>query len=796
MPCYLIHYTHQKTAFRMITGIVHAEHIHVYGIVQGVGFRPAVWHLAQRYELTGNVSNDGGGVIIKVQGAEGAIDRFIKSLIDEKPILARIDAIERRSQTVSDNLANNFEIISSTRSKANTGIIADAATCEHCVAEIFDRNNRRYGYPFTNCTHCGPRLSIINGVPYDRTQTSMTKFTLCPSCEQEYNSPSNRRFHAQANACSDCGPECWLADNSGNKLTASSAIANAAGYLKANAIVVIKGIGGFHFAVDGCNEIAVQRLRDRKQRPRKPFALMARNMAMIEHYCHVNDQERTLLTSSAAPIVLLKKKQQALLPNNIAPGQNTFGFMLPYSPLHHLLLSEVDHPLVLTSANAADQPQCIDNGDALTRLANIADYFLLHNRDIENRVDDSVIRLMAGQPQFLRRARGYSPYFTVLPDGFEPAPQILAMGGELKNTFCLLKNGHAMLSQHIGDLENYSTYKDYRHNIALYQNLFQHQPSQLAVDAHPEYLSNKAGDEIANECALDLQLIQHHHAHIASCLADNNYPLGGGSVLGIVLDGLGYGDDQTLWGGEFLLADYHQSSRLAHFRPIALLGGTIAMKQPWRNTYAHIQACLGWDWVKKQYAELNLVQMLSQKSLVTFDAMLGKNMNCPLASSAGRLFDAVAAAVGICSEQIQYEGQAAIELEASITEQAWADAQQSPYPFLLEGGVLDPAPMWKALLEDLSNITAIASISARFHKGLSLAVQQLASQLANDNKINTIVLSGGVFQNKTLFEDVKQGLEQQFTVLTHRNVPANDGGIALGQAVIAATRMMREKQCV
>jgi hydrogenase maturation protein HypF len=770
---------------------LYAELIRVYGIVQGVGFRPTVWHLAQQFGLTGNVSNDGDGVVINVQGEKDAIASFVRSIVDEKPILARIDSITRQSQIVSDNVANKFEIIESITSNANTGITADAATCERCVADIFDFNNRRYGYPFTNCTHCGPRLSIIRGVPYDRSQTSMAKFTMCPSCEQEYNTAEDRRFHAQPIACPSCGPDCWLADKTGKKLTTSTVIADTAHYLKKQSIIAIKGIGGIHLAVNACNEVAVERLRNRKQRPCKPFALMANDVAMIEQYCCVNEQERELLNSSAAPIVLLQKKPQTSLAINIAPGQNTLGFMLPYSPLHHLLLNEMDGPIVLTSANVAHEPQCIDNDDALIKLENIADFYLLHNRDIENRVDDSVVRLMAGQPQFLRRARGYAPHSIVLPEGFSDAPQILAMGGELKNTFCLLKNGQAVLSQHIGDLENYPTYKDYQHNIDLYQNMFQHEANHIAVDAHPEYLSNKAGLNMANERDIASHLIQHHHAHIASCLVDNNYALKSKPVVGVVLDGLGYGDDQTLWGGEFLLADYKQCKRLAYFKPIALLGGTIAMKQPWRNTYAHLQACLGWDWISKQYTELELVQKLSQKPLATFDAMLDKKMNCPVASSAGRLFDAVAAAVGICFEQIQYEGQAAIELEASITSKAWFDAQQTAYPLLVEESVLDPSPMWKALLKDLSNTTDIAIISARFHKGLSIAVQQLARQLANDHGINTIALSGGVFQNKTLFEDVKRGLEQQkFTVLSHHKVPANDGGLALGQAVITAARSL------
>jgi hydrogenase maturation protein HypF len=775
---------------------IHAEHIYVNGIVQGVGFRPTVWHLAQQCELSGSVSNDGDGVIIKVQGCKESIDTFVQNLVNEKPVLARIDSIRRQAQDVSTIQADSFDIIASTSTMANTGVIADAATCPACIDEIFDLDNRRYAYPFTNCIHCGPRLSIIRGIPYDRSQTSMASFAMCSDCEQEYHSADNRRFHAQPNACPNCGPNCWLTDKNGKKLTSDEAIKDTANYLKMGKIVAIKGIGGFHLAADANNEKVVQCLRERKQRPRKPFALMAKNMEMIERYCDINEQEEALLKSSAAPIVLLKRKAQSSLANNVAPGQNTLGFMLPYSPLHHLLLSELDHPIILTSANIAHEPQCIENDEALATLAVIADYFLLHNRDIENRTDDSVVRLMAEQPQLLRRSRGYAPHSIILPTGFDVSPPILAMGGELKNTFCLLKNGHAVLSQHIGDLENYASYKDYQHNIALYQRLFQQQAQVLAVDVHPEYLSTKLGHDIANEQAIELCSIQHHHAHIASCLVDNQYPIDGDSVLGIALDGLGYGDDQTLWGGEFLLTDYQQSRRLAHFKPVALLGGTVAMTQPWRNTYAHLHSCLGWQWVKAHYADLELVQMLLQKPLATFDAMQAKNMNCPLASSAGRLFDAVSAALGICSEQIQYEGQAAIELEASITKQAWAEAQQTAYPFLVEEGMLDPVTMWKALLNDLSSGVNIALMSARFHKGLSLAVQQLASQLAHTNKFKTIALTGGVFQNKILFEDVKQGLEQQFTVLSHHEIPANDGGLAIGQAAIAAARIMRKEQCV
>jgi hydrogenase maturation protein HypF len=764
--------------------------------VQGVGFRPIVWHLAQQLKLRGDVSNNGDGVLIRTQGAKAVIDTFIDELVNNKPALARIDSIDRQPQLLSDPLADTFEIILSSQTQANTGVLADAATCQYCLDELVDPDNRRYRYPFINCTHCGPRLSIIQGVPYDRAQTTMAKFNQCSTCKQEYLSPQDRRFHAQPNACPVCGPYCWFTDKTGNKVSTDDAILETAYYLKNQFIIAIKGIGGFHLAVDACDQHAVLQLRQRKQRPRKPFAMMARDIAMIEQYCHVNEQERALLTSAAAPVVLLEKKRDTSLAQAIAPGQTTLGFMLPYSPLHHVLFNALSNPIVLSSANITDEPQCIDNDEALSKLADIADYFLLHNRDIANRVDDSVIRIMAGEPQFLRRGRGYAPHSLILPEEFKLSSEVLAMGGELKNTFCLLKNGEAVLSQHMGDLENYATYADYQHNLMLYQQLFQHQPEVIAIDAHPEYLSTKAGRETAEQENLLLESIQHHHAHIASCLADNHYPFEAEPVLGVVLDGLGFGDDNSLWGGEFLLANYEQSKRLAHFKPVALLGGTIAMKQPWRNTYAHLQSCLGWDWVNEQFALLELIQQLNQKLLKTFDAMLEKKLNCPLASSAGRLFDAVAAAVGICTEQIQYEGQAAIELEACISQSAWQQVQHSAYPFLITDGVLDPAPMWRSLLNDLANTVEKAMISARFHKGLSLAIQQMVTHLADSHAIKTIALSGGVFQNKTLFEDVKQGLEQQFTVLTHNNVPANDGGLALGQAVVAATRIMRKQQCV
>lgn len=789
----------------------HTELIRVRGIVQGVGFRPTVCKLSQQFRLVGTVCNDGDGVLIKVHGQSFSIDAFIDELIKKKPLLARIDNIERTRLSSSTDLSistlSSFEIIKSSHSNANTGITADAATCDACLADIFDETNLRYKYPFTNCTHCGPRLSIIKGIPYDRAQTSMNEFDMCPNCLHEYESPDNRRFHAQPNACPECGPKIWLEDNTGKLITTSNdnrkllnnPVAMTKQLLQGGAVVAIKGIGGIHLAVDASNEKAIQSLRDRKQRPQKPFALMMKNMAMIESFCEVDQTERGLLTSPAAPIVLLRKKTlprklRTIIAKNIAPRQKTLGAMLPYTPLHHLLLNELDTPIVLTSANASHEPQCIDNNHARSALSKIADYFLLHNRTIENRVDDSVVRTMADKPQFYRRARGYAPESFCLPQGFKEADAITALGGELKNTFCFIQNGQAILSQHIGDLENYKTYEDYRHNLALYEKLFQHQAKHIAIDAHPEYISNKAGHEISDEQRIPLHTIQHHHAHIASCLADNQYPLEKQAVLGIALDGLGYGDNDTLWGGEFLFVNYLLSKRLAHFKPIPLLGGSVAMKQPWRNTYAHLHSCLGWNWISEAYPELELVRRLSQKPLTTFDGMMKKGINCPTASSAGRLFDAVAGALDICSEALNYEGQAAIELENCIDPQSWFDAETSAYNFYTNQQ-LDPTPMWKGLLEDLSVETPPPLISARFHKGLANAIITLSIKLANENHLKTIALSGGVFQNKTLFEAIKYGLEQEsFNVLAHHNVPANDGGIALGQAVITAARILADTQ--
>lgn len=673
----------------------------------------------------------------------------------------------------------------------HTSVAADAATCPECLADILNPNNRRYRYPFTNCTHCGPRLSIVKVIPYDRDNTSMAAFKMCPQCMFEYEDPSDRRFHAQPNACSSCGPQVWLQDAGGKQLDADEdcdVIETAARLIRQGNIIAIKGIGGIHLACDAGNDDAVDRLRQRKHRYHKALALMALDVAMVKRFAEVDDAEVALLTSRVAPIVVLSATAESLAVS-VAPGQSNLGFMLPYTPLHHLLMQGMTRPIVLTSGNRSDEPQTITNHDAQQQLDQIADYFLLHDRDIINRLDDSVLRVADGKPRVLRRARGYAPQPVMLPQCFSKAENILAMGGELKNTFCLLKEGKAVLSQHIGDLEDVATQKDYRHNLHLYQMLFDFQPKQIVVDKHPNYLSTQLGRAMAEEAGIELIEVQHHHAHIAACMVENRLPLDSGKVLGIALDGLGFGEDGTFWGGEFLLADYRGFERLARFLPVPMLGGAQAMREPWRNTYAQLSATLGWEQVNSEYPDLDIVRYLNNKPLSTLQMMVEKKLNSPMSSSCGRLFDAVAAAIGICRERVSYEGQAAIELESLAVSEFHREAQQGyPYDFSA-GGIrtLGWGPLWKALLDDLSRGVEAATIAARFHQCLIQAVAKSAQQLCSQNSLDTVVLSGGVFQNKLLLEGISASLRKMgVRVLSPSNVPANDGGLALGQVAVAA----------
>ncbi len=760
------------------------EAIRVTGIVQGVGFRPNVWRLAHECGLRGQVWNDAEGVLIHAWGSSQVLDIFVQRLRNEPPPLASIEDIFRARLDTPADIPKDFRIVESRKGTPHTGVAADAATCPECLAEVLDPANRRYRYPFTNCTHCGPRLSIVRAIPYDRANTSMAAFPMCAQCQAEYANPADRRFHAQPNACPECGPQIWLQDSDGQRLSEGDAIENAAGLIRAGKIVAIKGIGGIHLACDAGNAEAVDALRRRKHRYHKALALMARDIDMIKCFAEVDDAEVALLNDRAAPIVVLDACGERLAPA-VAPAQNSLGFMLPYTPLHHLLMQHMNRPIVLTSGNRSEEPQSIDNQDAQQRLDQIADYYLLHDRDIVNRLDDSVLRMADGHPRFLRRARGYAPRPVLLPDGFASPANILAMGGELKNTFCLLQDGRAILSQHIGDLENVDTCQDYQHNLQLYRQLFDFMPSVIAIDRHPNYLSTQWGRAMAAEEGVQLVEVQHHHAHIAACMAEHGLSQESGKVLGVALDGLGFGDDGSLWGGEFLLADYRGFQRLTHFQPVPMLGGVQAIHEPWRNTFAHLLDSLGWERVVEDYPQLEIVDFLNERPLVNLQTMARKGLNSPPASSAGRLFDAVAAALGVCRECAGFEGQAAIELEA-LAAAHFEHQANFAYGVELRGDCLNWTPLWSALLKDLADGVAPGIIAARFHQAVANAVATTANGLCRQHDVDTVVLSGGVFQNRLLLARSSFLLrEQGLSVLSPIATPANDGGLSLGQAVIA-----------
>lgn len=824
MQCSLVT---QRLLFPLMDGEMNSTmtmEVRVRGTVQGVGFRPAVWRLAHDLALVGDVRNDAEGVLIRIFGKEADVTNFIRRLPSQAPPLAHIDAIE--TQVIEGDLrVDGFSIAASGPEGSDTEVSADAATCPDCQAEMLDPAERRYLYPFTNCTHCGPRLSIVKGIPYDRPNTCMAEFPMCPQCRSEYENPADRRFHAQPIACHACGPAIFTAwpdseampgQVNGNRRHTTTCLAQVNDCLAAGKIVALKGIGGFHLACDATNEDAVQRLRQRKNRYAKPLALMVHEVESVSRYCHLSPKEKELLLSPAAPIVLLQQKQSGLreegeggvLSSQIAPGTSILGFMLPYSPLHWLVCRQFGKPLVMTSGNLSEEPQIIDNREAREKLPDIADLILYHDRDIVNRIDDSVLRFMAGRPRVLRRARGYAPRSIKLPEGFEKSPQILAYGGELKSTFCLLKNAQAIVSQHQGDLEDLSTFDDYRKNLGLYAQLFRHQPEVLVADMHPEYLSTKLARE-EKQKARDLPLIevQHHHAHIAACLGENMIPLQHGKVLGIAMDGLGYGADGSLWGGEFLLADYYDFQRLACLKPLPLIGGAQAMREPWRNAYAQILNAMSWQEYSERYGDSDLWRFLNSRPLSLIDRMLEQRLNVPVASSCGRLFDAVAAALGLSRERVSFEGQGAMALEMLVPD-SFTDkmSEFGAYPFQLEENpglkanpgheasyVVNPTSLWPQLFDDQAGGIPDSVIAARFHAGLIDALMQTVAVLSTQYDFDDVVLSGGCFQNRHLLEGMSRRLDDAgYQCLSHSRMPSNDGGISLGQALVAAARSMRD----
>ncbi len=769
------------------------EAITVRGQVQGVGFRPTVWRLAKEMGLTGDVRNTGDGVEIRLWG--DSLDRFAERLYAESPNLAQIDNLERTP--IDDPAPDAFEIVASIAGEVRVAVTPDTATCSDCVEEIRDPFANRYRYPFTNCTNCGPRFSIVEAAPYDRVNTTMRDFSICTNCSSEYADPSDRRFHAQPIACHVCGPHAWIerlgpGTVNHEAFSMMDDVDAAGGMLMNGHIVAIKGIGGYHLACDSTNTDSVERLRKGKQRRGKAFALMARDLDVIRQYCSVSDKEAELLESPAAPIVLLKANGRAL-PDDVAPNLDRLGFMLPYTPMHHMMLRRMPRPVVMTSGNISGDPQCVSNEDARDRLADVAEFALMHDRDIANRIDDSVVRIDLDTPRLLRRARGYAPAPIRLPDGFDPGAEILAMGSELKNTFCLVKDGQATLSQHMGDLENLATAEDVEHNLNLYTSLYQHRPSLIAVDRHPEYLSTKNGHVLAEQNGLPIVEVQHHHAHIASCMAENGLALHSNPVLGIAMDGLGYGEDGTIWGGEFMACTYTGYERLACLKPVALPGGAAAVREPWRNAYAHLSAEMGWAEFAMNFEGLPVFERLNAAPRETLDAMIQSGTNTPLSSSCGRLFDAASALCGLAWDRQDYEGQAAMVFEAAIDPAAMDEPDSLAYPFsipLMNGKgmpYIEPVGVWRAMLGDLFLQTPVGTIAARFHRGFANAVVAMVKRLSGEDRIyQTVALSGGCFQNQVLFDLVHRQLEAAgFEVISHKLVPANDGGLSLGQAAVA-----------
>ena len=782
--------------------------IEIAGIVQGVGFRPFIYRLAHENRLTGFITNTEAGVSIEVEGAAEAVERFLSRLPKEAPPLACITSI-----SVAERPSNHdaeFRILPSRAGEERRVLIApDVAICRDCLAELLNPADRRFHYPFINCTNCGPRYTIVRDIPYDRAKTSMAAFPMCPECQREYDDPRDRRFHAQPNACWNCGPHVELWDSAGQRIEAADPVLKTVERLAAGEIVAVKGLGGFHLAVDAMNEAAVARLRERKRRVEKPFAIMAPTLAGVEEFCRLDDVSRKLLQSPAHPIVLLNKKQPERLAPSVAPFNRDLGIFLPYTPLHHLLFAgERFSALVMTSGNISEEPIAIDNAEAVARLHGIADCFLVHNREILLRADDSVLRVAGGRARQVRRSRGYVPAPIFLK---EELPPVLAVGGELKNTICLTRGCEAFLSQHIGDLENLESYKFFESTVTGLKRILEVQPQILAYDLHPDYFSTRWA--LAQE-GMERVGVQHHHAHIASCMAENHLD---GRVIGFALDGTGYGLDGNVWGGEVLVCDYRGFERLAHLDYIPMPGGSASIMEPRRMAISYLFHYFGrdfWD------LDIPFVRALDRPRTETLLRLIERGVNSPLTSSTGRLFDAVAALAGIRAN-VNYEAQAAIELEAAMqlsiddcrlsipapglapdaSPQASVPNGKVPMParddvgyrFAIRedgnGWIIDSRPMFLELAQDLHDGVHTGAVSYRFHSGFVDVLARTAELVRERTGLDRICLSGGSFQNCFLSQYLQERLEADgFQVFTHAEVPCGDGGISLGQAVVAAHR--------
>ncbi len=753
--------------------------INVAGIVQGVGFRPFVFQLADRLGVTGWIRNTSGGVEIAAEGPEDHVRLFIESLEAEAPPLAMIDQIEYRFENASG--FTEFLIKPSMRTTLDFQPVSpDVCICDDCLAEMFNPRDRRYRYPFINCTNCGPRFTIIDDLPYDRPNTTMAPFEMCSACSDEYRNPVDRRYHAQPIACTACGPHIWF-ERSGSILDhRESALQIARSELIAGAIIAIRGLGGFHLACDATNPGAIAALRTRKRRAEKPLAVMMARREIVERYCHLDGDERILLESRQRPIVLLERKRHShsetleSLAESLAPGQTRLGVMLPYTALHYLFLEPTPGfppALVMTSGNRSEEPIARTNEQARESLGEIADGFVMHDRDIRSRCDDSVGRIFAGSAYPIRRARGFAPLPMRLDREIAPT---LATGGELKNTFCLSRGTYAFLSHHIGDLENFETLRDYEDAIAHCEQLLRIQPVHIVYDLHPDYLSSRYALARAEAEGLVATAIQHHHAHIASCMGEHHVEAGE-AVIGAALDGTGYGDDGTIWGGEFLVADYGTYDRQFHLPAVPMPGGEAAVREPWRMAVA---------WLLKSgiddIGDLPPTSFAGPKSTGIVQKALEAQLNCPLASSMGRLFDAVSSLVGV-RHRVTYEAQAAIELEALVD-----PAIRAAYPFELMDRQPDLVPMFTGLVEDFRAGVSVSVLSAKFHNTMANLVLRVCQKIRNQAGIRRVALSGGVWLNMALLTQSVRLLQKDgFEVLVHQKVPTNDGGLALGQTLIA-----------
>jgi len=725
------------------------KHISIRGTVQGVGFRPFVYGLAKRLSINGFVRNSDGGVEIEAEGDE--VEAFLAELQNGTPVLAEIADI--RVKDLEIRKETGFQIVESHPTVGGLALVPpDTATCDDCLADLTEAGNRRHLYPFTNCTNCGPRYTIIQDVPYDRRTTTMAAFRMCPGCEAEYHDPADRRFHAQPNACPVCGP--WI----------SAPISHVQEWLRNGAIVAIKGLGGYHLACDAANHSAVERLRERKQRGNKPFAIMVRSLEDVGRFCEVSASERDLLAGARRPIVLLRRRVEASLSAAIAPGNRHLGVMLPYTPLHHLLfLDAALTALVMTSGNLSEEP-IVSREEELTRLAPLADRFLTHNRPIQTRVDDSVVRVFRGRPLLVRRSRGFAPEPIDLG---MPVHDVIAVGGEIKNTFCLTTDHYAILSQHIGDLENYETLEFFRETLDHMRRFFRVRPEAVAHDLHPGYLSTRVAFEMADLPRIG---VQHHHAHVASCMAEHGLA---GKVIGLAFDGTGYGTDGAIWGGEVLICDYTAFERRYHLRYVPLAGGDAAVREPWRVALAYLRDC------GLQAADAPALAAVPERRCTAVETMLARRVQTVNTSSCGRLFDAVSALLGVCLEN-RYEAQAAIELEAMAFDGAPA------FAFDLREDEIDLRACIRELVSATRKGQPVPLLSARFHQTMANAIIAACQKVCASEGLTRVCLSGGSFQNVRLLEATVGGLERAgFETFWQSKIPCNDGGLSLGQAVVA-----------